>query len=175
MWAIWPSVLKNYAIHYESGEKMPNELLDKVLAAQKFNQGFSTTEYLASSILDQALHQLEPNEIPDAESLIGFEKNTLINAGITLEVIPPRYRTTYFSHIIGGYSAGYYSYIWSEVLDADTVEWFKINGGLKRENGDRFRSLLLSKGGSKDAIQLFIDFKGSEPNIQPLLDRKGLN
>ena len=175
MWAIWPSVLKNYAIHYESGEKMPKELLAKVLAAQKFNQGFSTTEYLASSILDQALHQLEPNEIPDAESLMEFEKNTLISTGIALEAIPPRYRSTYFSHIIGGYSAGYYSYIWSEVLDADTVEWFKINGGLKRENGDRFRSLLLSKGGSKDAIQLFIDFKGSEPNIQPLLDRKGLN
>ena len=175
MWAIWPSVLKNYAIHYITGEKMPQELLDKVLAAQKFNQGFSTTEYLASSILDQALHQLRPDEVPNGENLMEFEKNTLVNAGIWLDAIPPRYKSTYFSHIIGGYSAGYYSYIWSEVLDADTVEWFKSNGGLKRENGDRFRSLLLSKGGSKDAIQLFIDFKGSEPNIQPLLERKGLD
>ena len=104
-----------------------------------------------------------------------YKKNILIDAGISFEVIPPRYRSTYFSHIIGGYSAGYYSYIWSEVLDADTVEWFKSNGGLTRKNGDRFRAALLSKGGSKDAIQLFIDFKGSEPNIQPLLDRKGLN
>ncbi len=175
MWAVWPSVLKNYAVHYESGATMPKELLDKVLSAQKFNQGFSTTEYLASSILDQALHQLKPGEAPDAENLMEFEKNTLIKAGISFDAIPPRYRSTYFSHIIGGYSAGYYSYIWSEVLDADTVKWFKMNGGLTRENGDRFRRLLLSKGGSKDAIQLFIDFKGSEPNIQPLLDRKGLN
>ena len=175
MWAVWPSVLKNYAVHYESGEAMPKELLDKFLSAQKFNQGFSTTEYLASSILDQALHQLEPGNIPDAENLMKFEKNTLTNAGIAFDAIPPRYRSAYFSHIIGGYSAGYYSYIWSEVLDADSVEWFKINGGLKRENGDHFRATLLSKGGSKDAIELFIDFKGSEPNIQPLLDRKGLN
>ena len=175
MWAVWPSVLKNYAVHYESGEAMPKELLDKFLSAQKFNQGFSTTEYLASSILDQALHQLEPGNIPDAENLMKFEKNTLTNAGIAFDAIPPRYRSAYFSHIIGGYSAGYYSYIWSEVLDADSVEWFKINGGLKRENGDHFRTTLLSKGGSKNAIELFIDFKGSEPNIQPLLDRKGLN
>jgi peptidyl-dipeptidase Dcp len=175
MWAVWPSVLKNYAVHYESGEAMPKELLDKFLSAQKFNQGFSTTEYLASSILDQALHQLEPGNIPDAENLMKFEKNTLTNAGIAFDAIPPRYRSAYFSHIIGGYSAGYYSYIWSEVLDADSVEWFKINGGLKRENGDHFRTTLLSKGGSKDAIELFIDFKGSEPSIQPLLNRKGLN
>ena len=175
MWAVWPSVLKNYAVHYKTGKAMPKELLDKVLSAQKFNQGFSTTEYLASSILDQSLHQLKPSDIPEAQNLMEFEKNILIDAGISFEVIPPRYRSTYFSHIIGGYSAGYYSYIWSEVLDADTVEWFKLNGGLTRKNGDRFRAALLSKGGSKDAIQLFIDFKGSEPNIQPLLDRKGLN
>ena len=175
MWAVWPSVLQNYAVHYKTGEAMPRELLEKVLSAQKFNQGFSTTEYLASSILDQALHQLQEKDVPKASDLLEFEKNTLTKAGIAFDAVPPRYRSTYFSHIIGGYSAGYYSYIWSEVLDADSVEWFKLNGGLKRKNGDHFRQTLLSKGGSKDAIQLFIDFKGSKPNIQPLLDRKGLN
>ena len=175
MWAVWPSILQNYAVHYKTGEAMPRELLEKVLSAQKFNQGFSTTEYLASSILDQALHQLQEKDVPKASDLLEFEKNTLTKAGIAFDAVPPRYRTTYFSHIIGGYSAGYYSYIWSEVLDADSVEWFKLNGGLKRSNGDHFRQTLLSKGGSKDAIQLFIDFKGSKPNIQPLLDRKGLN
>ena len=113
--------------------------------------------------------------MPKASDLLEFEKNILTKAGIAFDAVPPRYRSTYFSHIIGGYSAGYYSYIWSEVLDADSVEWFKLNGGLKRSNGDHFRQTLLSKGGSKDAIQLFIDFKGSKPNIQPLLDRKGLN
>ena len=175
MWAVWPSILQNYAVHYKTGEAMPRELLEKVLSAQKFNQGFSTTEYLASSILDQALHQLQEKDVPKASDLLEFEKNILTKAGIAFDAVPPRYRSTYFSHIIGGYSAGYYSYIWSEVLDADSVEWFKLNGGLKRSNGDHFRQTLLSKGGSKDAIQLFIDFKGSKPNIQPLLNRKGLN
>ena len=175
MWAVWPSVLKNYAVHYKTGELMPKELLDKVLATQKFNQGFSTTEYLAASILDQALHQLTPEDVPKANDLISFETDALKTGGIYFEAIPPRYRSAYFSHIIGGYSAGYYSYIWSEVLDADTVEWFKENGGLKRENGDHFRKTLLSRGGSKEALSLFKDFRGADPDIQPLLDRKGLN
>ena len=175
MWAVWPSVLKNYAVHYKTNEAMPKELLDKVLATQKFNQGFSTTEYLASSILDQSLHQLTPEQVPEADDLITFEADALKTAGIAFEAVPPRYRSTYFSHIIGGYSAGYYSYIWSEVLDADTVEWFKENGGLKRENGEHFRKTLLSRGGSQDALTIFKDFRGAEPNIQPLLDRKGLN
>ena len=175
MWAVWPSVLKNYAVHYKTNEAMPKELLDKVLATQKFNQGFSTTEYLASSILDQSLHQLTPEQVPEADDLIAFEADALKTAGIAFEAVPPRYRSTYFSHIIGGYSAGYYSYIWSEVLDADTVEWFKENGGLKRENGEHFRKTLLSRGGSQDALTIFKDFRGAEPNIQPLLDRKGLN
>jgi len=175
MWAIWPEVLKNYAVHHETGKPMPKELLDKVLATQKFNQGFSTTEYLAASLLDQALHQLSPDQVPSGEEIIDFEVDALKTAGVSMDVIPPRYRSTYFSHIIGGYSAGYYSYIWSEVLDADTVEWFKENGGLKRENGDHFRKTLLSRGGSKDALKIFKDFRGAEPNIQPLLDRRGLN
>ena len=175
MWAIWPSILKNYAVHYKTGEKMPVELLEKVLAAQKFNQGFATTEYLASSILDQALHQLTPDQVPSADELLVFEKNALERAGIAFDAVPPRYRSTYFSHIIGGYSAGYYSYIWSEVLDADTVDWFKENGGLKRENGDHFRLSLLSRGGSREALSLYKDFRGRDAEIQPLLDRKGLN
>ena len=175
MWAIWPSVLKNYAVHHETGEAMPKALLDKVLATQKFNQGFITTEYLAASILDQSLHQLTPDQVPTADELIAFESDALKTGGISFDAVPPRYRSTYFSHIIGGYSAGYYSYIWSEVLDADTVEWFKENGGLKRENGDHFRKTLLSLGGSKDALTIFKEFRGAEPNIQPLLDRRGLN
>jgi peptidyl-dipeptidase Dcp len=154
---------------------MPKELLDKVLATQKFNQGFATTEYLAASILDQALHQLTPDQVPESVDLIAFEADALKSGGVAMDAIPPRYRSTYFSHIIGGYSAGYYSYIWSEVLDADTVEWFKENGGLNRKNGDHFRRTLLSRGGSEDAMVIFKDFRGSEPNIQPLLDRRGLN
>jgi len=175
MWAVWPSVLKNYAVHYKTNEAMPKELLDKVLAAQKFNQGFSTTEYLAASILDQSLHQLTSKLVPEADDLIAFEADALKTGGIAFDAVPPRYRSTYFSHIIGGYSAGYYSYIWSEVLDADTVEWFKENGGLKRVNGEHFRIRLLSRGGSQDALTIFKEFRGAEPNIQPLLDRKGLN
>jgi peptidyl-dipeptidase Dcp len=175
MWATWPEVLENYAVHFESGEPMPAELLDKVLSTQKFNQGFSTTEYLAASIIDQALHQLNPEQVPLAEEIMDFELEALEASGISLEAIPPRYRATYFNHIMGGYSAGYYSYIWSEVLDADTVDWFKENGGLLRENGDHFRNSLLSRGGSEDAMQLFRSFRGRNAEIAPLLERRGLN
>ena len=175
MWADWPEILENYAVHHETGEPMPKALLDKVLATQKFNQGFVTTEYLAASLLDQAWHQVTPEQVPDGNGLLAFEADALKTAGVALEAIPPRYRSTYFSHVMGGYSAGYYSYIWSEVLDADTVEWFKENGGLKRENGDHFRKTLLSRGGSEKAMKLFKNFRGAEPNIQPLLERRGLN
>lgn len=174
MWSVWPSVLENYAVHYETGEAMPSALLDKVLATQKFNQGFATTEYLAASLLDQAWHQLAPGDVPDADGLIAFEAAALASAGVSLAAVPPRYRSTYFSHIMGGYSAGYYSYIWSEVLDADTVEWFLENGGLLRENGDHFRGTLLSRGGSVDAMTLFREFRGADPQIGPLLERRGL-
>lgn len=175
MWATWPEVLENYAVHYQTGEPMPRELLDKVLSTQTFNQGFATTEYLAASIVDQAFHQLTPEEVPPAETIMDFEAQALESAGIALDVVPPRYRATYFSHIMGGYSAGYYSYIWSEVLDADTVEWFRENGGLQRENGDHFRRTLLSRGGSQDAMQLFREFRGRDAEITPLLTRRGLN
>lgn len=175
MWRIWPDILANYAVHHETGEAMPQELLDKVLATQKFNQGYSTTEYLAASLLDQSWHQMKPEEVPDAEGLLAFEAAALENAGVALDTVPPRYRSTYFSHIIGGYSAGYYAYIWSEVLDADTVEWFKANGGMTRENGDHFRQTLLSHGGATDAMTLFRNFRGADPDIQPLLARRGLD
>ena len=174
MWADWPEILANYATHYQTGEAMPRELLDKVLASAKFNQGFATTEYLAASLLDQAWHQLTPEQVPTAEQLLEFEANALEKAGVAFKPVPSRYRSTYFSHIIGGYSAGYYSYIWSEVLDADTVEWFKENGGMKRKNGDHFRKTLLSRGGAEDAMSIFKTFRSAEPNIQPLLERRGL-
>lgn len=174
MWADWPEVLSNYAKHYQTGEAMPRELLDKVFASSKFNQGYATTEYLAASLLDQAWHQLTPEQVPGADGVLEFEEQALAAAGVKLDQVPPRYRTNYFSHIMGGYSAGYYSYIWSEVLDADSVKWFKENGGMTRENGDHFRKTLLSRGGSEDAMTIFRNFRGAEPDIQPLLERKGL-
>ena len=174
MWADWPSVLANYAKHYQTGEAMPQALLDKVLASQKFNQGFATTEYLGAAMLDQSYHQLPADQIPDAGDIMAFEAKALAKDGIDYAPVPPRYRTPYFSHIMGGYAAGYYAYIWSEVLDANTVQWIEANGGLKRENGDRFRDTLLSRGGSKDASQLFVDFTGHAPDIQPLLVKRGL-
>ena len=173
MWATWPQVLAHYAKHYQTGKPMPKELLDKVLAAQKFNQGFTTTEYLAAAMLDQAWYQLKPSEIP--KDVLIFEANALRQAGVDFDPVPPRYRTPYFSHAFaGGYSAGYYSYIWSEELDADSVEWFKEHGGLKRENGDHFRETLLSRGGSQDAMKLFHNFTGRDPWLEPLLKRRGL-
>ncbi len=174
MWATWPEVLKNFAKHYQTGEPMPQALLDKVEAAEKFNQGYKTTEYLSASLLDQAWHQLNPSQIPT--DAIVFEKEALHKAGVDFPSVPPRYRSFYFSHAFaGGYSAGYYSYLWSEVLDADSVEWIKEHGGLKRENGDRFRETLLSRGGSADALSLFKNFTGRDPYIEPLLKRRGLD
>ncbi|MFD0726410.1 M3 family metallopeptidase [Lysobacter brunescens] len=174
MWADWPEVLANYAKHYQTGAPMPKELLDKVLAASKFNQGFATTEYLGAAMLDQSFHQLPADRIPEAKDVIAFEEAALKANGTDFYAVPPRYRTTYFSHIMGGYSAGYYAYIWSEVLDAESVEWFKENGGLSRKNGDWFRAKLLSRGGSEDAITTFKQFRGRDPQIEPLLKRRGL-
>jgi len=173
MWATWPEVLANYAVHYQTGEPIPQDLLDRVIAAEKFNEGFARTEYLAASIVDQSWHKLAADEIGPAEAVGDFENKALADSGMDFDLVPPRYSTTYFSHIMGGYSAGYYSYIWSEVLDADSVKWFHENGGLKRENGDHFRETLLSKGGSADAMELFRDFRGAEPSIEPLLERLG--
>jgi peptidyl-dipeptidase Dcp len=173
MWASWPEVLANYAKDYKTGAPMPKELLDKVLATKKFNQGFATTEYLSASLLDQSWHQLAPAQIPT--DVLAFEAKSLKDAGVDFAPVPPRYRSTYFSHSMSlGYSAGYYAYLWSEKLDADTVEWFKENGGLLRKNGDHFRQALLSRGASADAMDLYQNFRGREARIQPLLERRGL-
>jgi peptidyl-dipeptidase Dcp len=173
MWATWPEVLANYAKHHQTGEPIPQVLVDKVLAAEQFNQGYMTTEYLAAAIIDQRWHQIGPDQVPT--DVLAFEATALRDAGIALDEVPPRYRTTYFSHVFaGGYSAGYYAYMWSEVLDADTVDWFKENGGLTRENGEHFRKTLLSRGGADDAMNLFQAFRGRPPEIQPLLIRRGL-
>jgi peptidyl-dipeptidase Dcp len=175
MWADWPQVLTNYAKHHQTGEPLSPELLERVLEATRFNQGFATTEYLAASITDLALHQLSPEDVPNAEDIMAFEEQILQQAGFDQAVVAPRYRLSYFSHIMGGYAAGYYSYIWSEVLDADTVEWFRENGGLRRENGQHFRDTLLSRGGSRDAMALYQQFRGREAELTPLLERRGLN
>jgi len=173
MWSVWPEVLANYAKHYQTGAPMPKELLDKVVAAKKFNEGFRTTEYLAASILDQKWHQLGVSQIPT--DVLGFEAAALKSAGVDYAPVPPRYRTTYFSHTFaGGYSAGYYGYVWAEKLDADAVEWFVENGGMQRKNGDYFRKMLLSKGGTMDAMQMYRNFRGRDAKIEPLLERRGL-
>ena len=174
MWADWPSILQNYAKHYQTGAPLPQPLLDKVIAASKFNEGFKTTEYLGAAMLDQRWHQITANQVPAAAGVMKFEADALTADGINYPPVPPRYKTPYFSHIMGGYSAGYYAYIWSEVLDANSVEWFKNNGGLTRANGDHFRKTLLSQGGSQDAMKIFRDFAGHDPKIEPLLEKRGL-
>ena len=173
MWATYPSILANYAKHHQTGEPIPQALLDKVMATEQFGQGHATTEYLAAAMLDQKWHQLTAAQVPT--DTLAFEAQALKEAGVDYAPVPPRYRSTYFSHIMGGYSAGYYAYLWSEVLDAESVEWFKENGGLKRANGDHFRKTLLSRGGSVDAMQLFRDFRGRDPQVGPLLVRRGLD
>jgi peptidyl-dipeptidase Dcp len=173
MWAIWPEVLSNYAKHYQTGAAMPQALLDKVIATQQFNQGFATTEYLAAALLDQHWHQLAADTAPT--DMLAFEAAALQQAGVNFAPVPPRYRSTYFSHVFaGGYAAGYYAYLWSEVLDADSADWFKENGGLSRQNGDWFRNQVLAHGGSVDAMTLFHEFRGRAPQIDALLQRRGL-
>jgi peptidyl-dipeptidase Dcp len=177
MWMTEPRVLANYARHYQSGAPMPKALMDKVLAARKFNQGYATTEYLAAAIVDQAWHQLPAGKTPAQADVAKFESEALKAAGLDFAPVPPRYRSTYFSHIFAsstGYSAGYYAYIWSEVLARDTEHWFETHGGLKRENGDRLRQKVLSRGFSVDALTMFRDFYGKGPEIGPLLEARGL-
>ncbi|HEY0216530.1 MAG TPA: M3 family metallopeptidase [Cellulomonas sp.] len=176
MWAWEPSLLHAYAVHHETGEPLPTEWIDTLIAARQDGEGFATTEYLAAALLDQAWYQLAPEDVPtDVAQVEAFEAAALAAAGVAFAPVPPRYRTTYFNHVFGGgYSAGYYSYIWSEVLDADTVTWFEENGGLRRENGDAFRARLLSRGGSVDPMESFRDLRGRDPEIAPLLERRGL-
>ena len=173
MWILWPEVLDNYARHYQTGERLPQSWVDKLNESSTFNEGHATTSYLAAAILDLAWHSIE--DISEVDSVEEFEARAIANYGLDYKPVPTRYRSTYFSHIFaGGYSSGYYGYIWSEVLDADTVEWFKDNGGLTRTNGDHFRKALLSRGGSVDSMQMFRNFRGRDAEIQPLLRRRGL-
>lgn len=175
MWIFWPEILAHYARHHETGEPLPADVVERLHASEAFNQGFATSEYLAASWIDQAWHGLSVEEASQEIDVAAFEAAALADIGLDNPVVPTRYASTYFAHVFsGGYSAGYYSYIWSEVLDADTVEWFRENGGLTRENGDRFRQRLLGVGGSGDPLEAYRDFRGRDAEIQPLLERRGL-
>ena len=172
MWMLWPEVVANYAKHHETGEVLPAEWITSLKASETFNEGFETTSYLAAAILDLAWHEVVDQSVSD---ISGFESRAIKDYGLDFDPVPVRYKSTYFSHVFsGGYDAGYYGYIWSEVLDADTVNWFKQNGGLTRQNGEKFRKELLSRGGSIDSMEMFRNFRGQEPQIEPLLTRRGL-
>ncbi|ALJ20678.1 M3 family metallopeptidase [Microbacterium sp. No. 7] len=176
MWILWPEILMGYARHADTGEPLPQDVVDRLRASETFNQGFATSEYLAASWLDQAWHSLSAAEAASDIDVATFEARALADIGLDNPAVPTRYSSTYFAHVFsGGYSAGYYSYIWSEVLDADTVEWFRENGGLTRENGERFRRRLLGVGGAKDPLEAYRDFRGRDAEIAPLLARRGLD
>lgn len=175
MWILWPEVLAAYARHIDTDEPLPADVVDKLLASEAFNQGYATSEYLAAAWIDQAWHTLDAAAAAGEIDVESFEASALADIGLDNPVVPPRYSSTYFAHVFsGGYSAGYYSYIWSEVLDADTVEWFRENGGLDRANGQRFRERLLGVGGSTDPLAAYRDFRGRDADIAPLLKRRGL-
>lgn len=175
MWIMWPEVLANYARHHATGELLPQETVDRLNESKLWGEGFATTEYLGAALLDLAWHVLDAGNVP--QDALEFEAKALAAAGVAHRLIPPRYRTGYFQHIFAGdgYAAGYYSYIWSEVLDAETVDWFTENGGLTRANGDRFRAELLSRGNSKDPLDSFRTLRGRDAALEPLLKRRGLD
>jgi peptidyl-dipeptidase Dcp len=172
-WALEPTVFANYAKHYKTGQPMPAALVEKLKKSLKFNQGFATTEYLAAALLDMAWHTLPPDA--PLQDVNAFEPEALQKFKINVPQVPPRYHTTYFSHIWGGgYSAGYYAYLWSEVLDDDAYYWFRENGGMTRANGQRYRDMILSRGGTEDAAALYRAFRGKDPSVEPLLMERGL-
>ncbi len=177
MWAWEPRLLESYAVHHVTGEPMPRAWVEAMIASRQFGEGFATTEYLAAALLDQAWHQLTPEQVPPSvDDVVPFEQAALAAAGVDFAPVPPRYRTTYFNHVFGsGYSAAYYAYIWSEVLDADTVGWYQENGGLTRENGETFRRRLLARGGAQDPLVSFRELRGRDADIAPLLARRGLH
>ncbi len=172
-WVFQPAMLKEYAKHYETGEVMPEELVTRLTESGKYGQGFATVEYVAASLLDMDFHTLK--EIPADLDVVAFEKETLAKRGL-LSQIPPRYRTTYFNHTMGGgYTAGYYSYLWSEVLDADAFDAFVETGDIfNTEVADKFRKYVLAPGGIDDAMQMYVNFRGKEPGIDALLKNRGL-
>lgn len=172
-WALNPKILKHYATHYQTGEPMPQQLVDKIKKSSAFNQGYALTELLAAADLDMAWHTIPASD--QINSVDEFEKTALKNAKLDLPQVPPRYRSSYFLHIWGnGYSAGYYAYLWTEMLDDDAYAWFKKHGGMTRENGQRFRDLILSKGNTEDYNKMFYDFYGDQPDITPMLEDRGL-
>ena len=171
-WATEPRVFANYARHWHSGAPMPQTLVDKLRLSKTFNQGYATTEYLAAALLDLAWHSLRGDPPADVDA---FERAALRRFGIDVPEVPPRYRTTYFAHIWGGeYAAGYYAYLWSEVLDDDAFDWFAEHGGMTRENGQRFRDLVLSRGGTVECGAMYRAFRGRDPSVEPLLRERGL-
>lgn len=172
-WALEPTVFANYAKHYQTGQPIPQSLVDKIKKSRTFNQGYATTEYLAAALLDMAWHALPANA--PAQDPTAFEAAALKRFHIDMAQVPPRYHTTYFSHIWdGGYSAGYYAYLWSEVIDDDAFYWFKEHGGLTRANGERFREMILSRGGTEDVAAMYRAFRGRDPSVEPLLRERGL-
>ncbi len=172
-WALEPSVFAHYAKHHETGEPMPQALVDKIVKARAFNQGYATVEYLAAALLDQAWHQL-PADAP-LQDVDKFELDALNRYKINVAEVPPRYKTPYFAHIWGGgYSAGYYAYLWAEVLDHDAFQWFKEHGGMSRENGQTFRDQVLSRGNSEELAKMYREFRGKDPSVEPLLEFRGL-
>lgn len=172
-WAIDPEVLANYAKHYKTGESLPTDLLNKSIVANKFNKGYETLEYLSAALLDLGWHSVGLDaKIQDVES---FERELLARYGVDYKPVPPRYRTSYFAHVwSGGYSAGYYAYLWSEVLAADAFAHMRANGGLTPENGRKLRETVLSKGGTREVMKQYVDFRGKEPSVEALLERRGL-
>lgn len=172
-WALYPEVLKNYAKHFETGEQIPQNLIDKIKKASKFNQGFAFGEVLAAANLDFNYHTLD--KIPDGFDADKFEKESLASESLWMANVPPRYRASYFNHIFsGGYQASYYAYIWTEMLALDTGKWFDENGGLKRENGQRYRNMILSKGNTIEYKEAYKAFRGSDPDVSAILETKGL-
>ncbi len=173
-WATEPTVFAHYARHYQTGAPMPADLVERVKKSKTFNQGFATTEYLAAGLLDQAWHTLPANA--SQQDVDAFEAESLKRFHVDYAPVPPRYRSSYFAHIWGGgYSAGYYAYLWSEVLDDDAYYWFRENGGMTRANGQRFRDMILSRGSTQEMDALYRAFRGRDPIVQPLLEERGLS
>ncbi len=172
-WASYPQVFNNYAKHYKTGQPMPQELVDKIKKAATFNEGYALTEILAAADLDMQWHKITADQ--PLQNVDTFELQALHNTHLDLPQVPPRYRTSYFLHIwANGYASGYYAYLWTEMLDDDAFAWFKEHGGLNRENGQRFRDMILSRGNTQDLATLFRNFRGSDPNIEPMLENRGL-
>ncbi|WP_408895788.1 M3 family metallopeptidase [Nocardioides sp. R1-1] len=176
MWVLWPEVLASYAVHHETGEPIPAEVVDRLRAAETFNEGFATSEYLAAALIDLAWHELGPDEVPtDPAAVAEVEQRVLAAAGLDNPAVPPRYSTPYFAHSLSsGYASAYYSYIWSEVLDADTVAWFRDNGGLTRANGEQYLRHVIGIGGTRDPLESYEEWRGRPAPIEPLLARRGL-